>query len=133
MKTLLISLIGLLCSVNLLAEVPEYPESNENSELVKMVQKAEANDWATYTRAAQLSINWNADLELAKEWIDHAVTVDENHNTLEVLGDYYLRVGDVKNAYASYEKALLKDITSIDYNSRARLQRKILVFSKSLK
>ncbi|KXX69590.1 hypothetical protein [Flammeovirga sp. SJP92] len=133
MKTLIISLIGLLFSANLFAAVPEYPESNENSELVKMVQNAEANDWATYTKAAQLSINWNADLELAKEWIEHAITVDENHDTLEVLGDYYLRTGDVQNAYATYEKALLKDITSIDYNSKARLQRKLLVFSKQLK
>lgn len=133
MKTLLTTLVVTLFSVNLFAAIPAEITDNESSKLMKMINEADINDWETYTTAAELSINWNADLELAKEWIDHAITIDSNHKTLEVLGDYYLRNGNIEKAYATYEKALLTNITTIDKNSRASLQRKLLVFSKELK
>ncbi|WP_044200551.1 hypothetical protein [Flammeovirga sp. OC4] len=43
------------------------PANEKNSKLIRMVNNADKNDWQTLNRAARLSINWNADLELAKQ------------------------------------------------------------------
>ncbi|NLR94276.1 tetratricopeptide repeat protein [Flammeovirga agarivorans] len=133
MKTLFISLFISVFAMNVFAEIPEESKNSESAKLVKMVKEADVNDWETYTKAALYSINWNADLELAKEWIDHAIALDKNHKTLEVLGDYYLRIGEHSQALNLYMKALEINVTEIDKIAKDRLQRKIKVYAKILK
>ncbi|NME69469.1 hypothetical protein [Flammeovirga aprica] len=130
MKKLFISLVIALSSVVSFASNLENSSETNTAKLSEMIAKADANDWETYKKAALLSINWNADLELAKEWIDTSISIEENAENLEVLGDYYVRVGDTEKGLATYMKALSTDITSIDVKHRDSLQRKILVYSK---
>ncbi|AZQ60805.1 hypothetical protein EI427_00830 [Flammeovirga pectinis] len=132
MKTLITSLIATLFSITLFAAAPvEKPSDASAEKLVEMIENTTSSDWATYAKAAELSINWNADLALAKEWIDHAITVERNHKTLEILGDYYVRLGDEEKAFAAYMEAIEINITNTE--NLDRLQRKVMVYAKELK
>ncbi|MBD0400317.1 hypothetical protein [Flammeovirga sp. EKP202] len=130
MKKLFISLVITLSSVVSFASNLEITNESNTSKLSEMVAKAEANDWETYTKAALLSINWNADLALAKEWIDTAISIDENAKNLEVLGDYYVRLGQTDKALATYMKALSTDTVNIEKANRDSLQRKIMLYGR---
>ncbi|KXX70732.1 M48 family metallopeptidase [Flammeovirga sp. SJP92] len=130
MKKLFISLVIALSSVVSFASNIENSDESNTSKLSEMVANADANDWATYTKAASLAINWNADLELAKEWIDTAISIDENAENLEVLGDYYVRLGNTEKALETYMKALSTDITTIEKDLRDSIQRKVLVYGR---
>lgn len=130
MKNLFLSLIITLSSVVVFASNSDEPSTSNSAKLSEMIANADADDWATYTKAAELAINWNADLELAKEWIDTAMSIDENAKNLEVLGDYYVRKGDSKKAFETYMEALSDDVANLDAESRERIQRKITVYAK---
>ncbi|WP_044203283.1 hypothetical protein [Flammeovirga sp. OC4] len=130
MKKLFISLVITLSSVVSFASNLENTNESNTSKLSEMVAKAEANDWETYTKAALLSINWNADLALAKEWIDTAISIDENAKNLEVLGDYYVRLGQTDKALATYMKALSTDTVKIEKENRESIQRKIMLYGR---
>ncbi|OHX66977.1 hypothetical protein [Flammeovirga pacifica] len=111
----------------------EVPTEASSAKLVNMINNAEASDYKTYTKAAMFAINWNADLALAKEWIDHALSVKENSQTVEVLGDYYVRTGQVEKAKAAYFKALELGLFSVDQEDINRMQRKVLVYARPQK
>ncbi|KXX68173.1 hypothetical protein [Flammeovirga sp. SJP92] len=130
MKKLFISLVITLSSVVTFASNLENSNESNTAKLSEMIAKAEANDWETYTKAAQLSINWNADLALAKEWIDTAIAIEENAENLEVLGDYYVRLGQTDKALATYMKALSTDIANIEKANRESLQRKVMIYGR---
>ncbi|WP_281615391.1 hypothetical protein [Flammeovirga sp. SubArs3] len=133
MKKLFISLTVALLSVTAsFANTSdlELPTEENNAKLVKMIKEADANDYITYTDAARLAVNWNGDLELAKEWVNHALSIQENSLSLEVLGDYYVRTGQVEKAATTYLTAIEKGIKKIDQEDMNRLQRKALVYAR---
>ncbi|ANQ50189.1 hypothetical protein MY04_2821 [Flammeovirga sp. MY04] len=111
----------------------ELPTEESSAKLVKMVQGADKSDYETYTKAAEFAINWNADLEMAKGWIDHALSINENSKSVEVLGDYYVRVGQPEKARDAYFKALELGLHSVDQKDIDRLQRKVLVYARQYK
>lgn len=132
MKKLFVSLF-LLISLASFAKAEDFGPMNEKtSKLIKMVNKAHKNDWKTLNLAARLSINWNADLELAKEWLDASIFINENAEAYEIIGDYYLRKGDSKEAYNHYHKALEIGMFTLPKKDFDRVQRKALCFGKSL-
>ncbi|AZQ63531.1 hypothetical protein EI427_15265 [Flammeovirga pectinis] len=108
----------------------ELPTEENSAKLVKMVNNASPDDWKNFKNAALLTINWQGDLEVAKEWIDTALSIDENGLTLEVLGDYYVSKGDEVKARDTYFKALENGFASLDQKDINRLQRKILVYAR---
>lgn len=97
-----------------------------------MVDAADKDDWQTLNLAASLSINWNADLELAKQWVEASIEINDNPEGYEILGDYYLRKGEMKKAYDNYFTALEKGIFSLSKKDRDRVQRKVLNFGRAL-
>lgn len=133
MKTIFLTLTVLISSfVSVFANTSdlEEPSHEGSAKLMKMVEEADKNDWRTLKDAALLTINWNGDLEIAKEWIDKAISIEKNALTLEVLGDYYIRKGNVEKATDIYFQALEKGITSLDEEEIHRLQRKVLVYAR---
>ncbi|NME71184.1 hypothetical protein [Flammeovirga aprica] len=128
--TLLISLASLFSSFATAGILS--PANEKNSKLIKMVNKADKNDWRTLNKAARLSINWNADLELAKQWLEASIFITENSEAYEILGDYYLRKGDMQKAYDHYFKAFETGMFTLDKKDKDRIQRKVLCFGRSL-
>ncbi|MBD0403962.1 hypothetical protein [Flammeovirga sp. EKP202] len=108
------------------------PANEKNSKLIRMVNNADKNDWQTLNKAARLSINWNADLELAKQWLKASIDISENAEAFEILGDYYLRKGDVQKAYDHYYKAFEIGLFKLEKADLERIQRKVLCFGRSL-
>lgn len=133
MKTIFLTLTVLISSfVSVFANTNdlESPDHEGSAKLVKMVEEAGENDWKTLKDAALLTINWNGDLELAKDWIERAITIEKNALTLEVLGDYYVRTGNVEKATETYFNALEKGVTNLNEEDIHRLQRKVLVYAR---
>ncbi|AZQ64039.1 hypothetical protein EI427_17940 [Flammeovirga pectinis] len=136
MKTIIssafISLFILLSSFSPITIEEDSPNSEKVSLLVKMVNDADKQDWKVLNKAAQFCINWNADLELAKEWIDKSIAISDNAQAYEVLGDYHLRKGDIYNAYKNYAIALEKGMFTLSKTELESIQRKNLVFGRKL-
>ncbi|NLR92047.1 MULTISPECIES: hypothetical protein [Flammeovirga] len=132
-STVLVSLIVLLSSFAVPTSLEEAPTEEKMSLLIKMVNSAENNDWETLNKAAQYSINWNADLELAKEWLDASLNISDNAEAYELLGDYHLRKGEITKAYGYYAKALQKGIFTLSKKDMHRIQRKNMVYGRALR
>ncbi|KXX68531.1 hypothetical protein [Flammeovirga sp. SJP92] len=133
MKTIFLTLTLLISSfVSVFANTSdlEAPNDEKSAMLMKKVQKAEKNDWVTLKDAALFTINWNGDLEIAKQWIDKAIKIDKNALTLEVLGDYYIRTGNVEKATETYFNALEEGVTNLGKEDMERIQRKVLVYAR---
>ncbi|KXX66967.1 hypothetical protein [Flammeovirga sp. SJP92] len=128
--TLLLSIATLFSSFAFAGTLNTANE--KNSKLIRMVDKADKNDWKTLNLAARLSINWNADLELAKQWLQASIKINDNPEAYEILGDYHLRKGDAKKAYEHYYKAAKMGLFKLDKKDLDRIQRKVLLFGRSL-
>ncbi|AZQ62262.1 hypothetical protein EI427_08435 [Flammeovirga pectinis] len=130
MKTLF-SIFSVLLIFSL-SSFADAPNDEKSAKLIKIVNKADKNDWQTLNKAAALAINWNADLELAKTWIESSILISDNAEAYEVLGDYYLRKGDTQNAYKNYNLSLEKGMFKLESKDFDRIQRKVLTFGKAL-
>ncbi|NME67634.1 hypothetical protein [Flammeovirga aprica] len=133
MKTIFLTLTVLISSfVSVFAHTTdlEAPNDEKSAKLIKMVEEAGNNDWKTLKHAAVLTINWGGDLEMAKAWIDKAITIESNALTLEVLGDYYIKTGNVEKATETYFNALEKGVTNLGKEDMERIQRKVLVYAR---
>ena len=71
MKTLIISVLVSLLSINVFALNPEKEKGAKSEMLSEMIHNSNLEKWHAYKTAAEFAINWNSDLELAKEWIDY--------------------------------------------------------------
>ncbi|NLR93297.1 MULTISPECIES: hypothetical protein [Flammeovirga] len=135
MKTLfsatLLSLFVLLSSFNTVS-AEEAPAEEKMSLLIKMVNSADKNDWQTLNKAAMFCINWNADLELAKQWIEASIQISDNPEAYELMGDYYLRTGNLRKAYGYYLTSLEKGLFSLNREDLIRIQRKNVTFGRML-
>ncbi|OHX65208.1 hypothetical protein [Flammeovirga pacifica] len=132
MKTIFSLVLITIFSFSSFANVEEAPTSDKMSKLIKMVNKADKDDWQTLNKAASFNINWNADLELAKQWLDASIQINDNPEAYELIGDYHLRKGDMKKAYNYYHQALLKGVFTLNESDFERIQRKTLVFGQAL-
>ncbi|AZQ64054.1 hypothetical protein EI427_18015 [Flammeovirga pectinis] len=132
-KKLLIS-ITFLCvtmsftQANIVEE--DKPLSKNTQELSEALTHAAEDDYEVYAKSAQIIVNWNTDLETAKEWIDTSLEIEENALAYEVLGDFYLHQGNNEMAIDSYEKSLSIVMFDADATLEARVQRKILAFNR---
>ncbi|MBB6461187.1 hypothetical protein [Flammeovirga kamogawensis] len=115
-----------------LSTFADAPNDEKSAKLIRIVNKADKNDWRTLNKAAALAINWNADLELAKSWVEASILISDNAEAYELLGDYYLRKGDTKNAYKNYNLSLEKGMFNLGAKDFDRIQRKVLTFGKAL-
>lgn len=130
MKTLIVALLisfSSLLSISVTA-APLGVMGEKNSKLIRMVDNAHRDDWQTLNLAASLSINWNADLELAKQWLEASLKIQDSPETYEILGDYYLRRGDIKKAYEHYFIAYDKGMFTLSDEVRSRIQMKLYRF-----
>ncbi|ANQ48158.1 hypothetical protein KMW28_12175 [Flammeovirga yaeyamensis] len=133
MKTIFSIVLVSLITFTSFAKTAEGPASDKMSKLIKMVNNADKSDWVTLNKAASYNINWNADIELAKQWIEASIAINDNAEAYELLGDYHLRKGDLEKAYENYYTALEKGMFSLRKSDFERIQRKNLVFGRSLK
>ncbi|OHX65207.1 hypothetical protein [Flammeovirga pacifica] len=133
MKTIITIAVITLFSFSSFANVEDAPTSDKMSKLIKMVNSAEKGDWYILNKAASFNINWNADLELAKQWLDASIQINDNAEAYELIGDYHLRKGDMEKAYEYYYKSLMKGMFTLNKKDLDRVQRKNLVFGRALK
>lgn len=108
----------------------DKPLSKSTQELSEALTHAAEDDYEIYAKSAQIIVNWNTDLETAKEWIDTSNEIEENALAYEVLGDYYLHLGNNEKAIESYEKSLSIVMFDSDTSLEARVQRKLLTFNR---
>lgn len=77
-------------------------------------------DWLYYAETAKNCINSNQNLHDALELIDHSIDLQINPINLEIKGDYYIKIGDLNNAFSQYKKAI--ELCVFNIKSRKKLE-----------
>ena len=70
------------------------------------VEKAAVDDWETLTKSAKVCIRKNVNMEEALTWLNKSVAINKNTETLELLGDYYVKSNDHKRAVGYYVESM---------------------------
>lgn len=126
-QILVVALISMFSVSSLFANTTDN-EDLEIKELRATVENAEANDWATYAKAAESCIRLEANLSEAYVWIEKSIEINENSENLEVKGDY-LRLNGVDDlAIETYNQAILKGME--EGKNIEKLQWKVLKLSR---
>lgn len=66
------------------------------------VKNAAPEDWKTLTKSAKYLIKKNIHMDEALTWLEKSITIKKNTENLELLGDYYVKIGNNRQAMISY-------------------------------
>ena len=70
------------------------------------VKNAADDDWKTLVKSAQICIRKGINMEEALVWINNSIAIDKNVENLELLGDYYYKFGNYRQAMISYVEVI---------------------------
>ncbi|MEH0155536.1 hypothetical protein V6R21_15420 [Limibacter armeniacum] len=97
------------------------------------VENGSKGDWNLYARAAQICINRGYNMDQAYEWVSHSIDLHNNPLNNEILGDYYMRMGDTIGAYEVYHDTVSKFMFEMKDEELSRLQLKIRMVTNELR
>lgn len=82
------------------------------------VEKAASDDWQTLAKSAKVLIRKNAHLDEALTWIEKSISINKNVQNLELLGDFYAKTGNNRQAMISYIEVIkLGKAANFNYNT----------------
>ena len=82
------------------------------------VKNADADDWQTLVKSAQACIRKGVNMEEALAWINKSIAIDKNVDNLELLGDYYFKFGNYRQAIISYIEVIkFGHANNVNYDS----------------
>ncbi len=65
------------------------------------------NSWKVFAQSASMIIEKEVALEEAKSWLDASLKIKKTAFNLEVMGDYFIAIGDKESAMEYYYESLL--------------------------
>ncbi|WP_157491347.1 hypothetical protein [Flammeovirga sp. SJP92] len=80
--------------------------SRQDKERKRDKKLTDESEWLYYAESAKERILNNENLQDALELIDHSLDLQVNSTNLEIKGDYYIKIGDLDNAFEQYQKAI---------------------------
>ena len=65
-------------------------------------KNAAQDDWKTLNKSAKFLIKKNIHMDEALAWLEKSISIKKNTENLELLGDYYVKIGNNRQAMISY-------------------------------
>ncbi|MGL1885903.1 MAG: hypothetical protein OCD76_05255 [Reichenbachiella sp.] len=74
--------------------------------VTETVDETAKGDWMLLAKKSEYLMNKNSHLSTAKEWLEQSIEIKETAYNLELMGDYYQRSNNEKEAVAYYIRAI---------------------------
>ena len=123
-----LSSMVLLALVFTLASTSTFANVNNDKAVEKArkaVAKAAVDDWKTLAESSKILIRKNTNLSEALGWIEKSIAINKNVENLELLGDYYAKTSNNREAMIWYIEAIKEGKKNDFYFNSKGLEEKI--------